>query len=114
MWVQHSLPHDEVRFPVTLEHRAAGLLHRHLPCLVLGGQAEEAAEHPLVLGQLEGGLDGEAGLEEGRLGGEDGRPHLLSAKRLDVDGAESTETLATAQLISAEQLWQHAENNLRT
>ena len=63
MWVQHSLPHDEVRFPVTLEHRAEGLLHRHLPCLVLGGQAEEAAEHLLVLGQLEDGVGGEAGLE---------------------------------------------------
>ena len=34
---------------------------------------------------------------------------LALRKRLDVDGAESTETLATAQLISAEQLWQHAE-----
>jgi hypothetical protein len=42
-------------------------------------QAEEAAEHPFVLGQLEGGLDGEAGLEEGGLSGTDG-DRLLSAK----------------------------------
>ena len=81
MWVQHSLPHDEVRFPVTLEHRAAGLLHRHLSCLVLGGQAEEAAEHLLVLGQLEGCVGGEAVLEVGGLVWSRWRPLALSRNR---------------------------------
>ena len=37
-----------------------------------------------------------------------------SQQRLDVAGAESTKTLATSQLNSAEQLWQHAENYLCT
>ena len=32
-----------------------------------------------------------------------------SQQWLDVAGAENTKTLASAQLISAEQLWQHAE-----
>ena len=72
------------------------------------GEAEAAAEQLLLLGQLEDGVGGEAGLEEGGLGGTDG-DHTCSQQWLDVAGAENTKTLASAQLISAEQLSQHAE-----
>ena len=72
------------------------------------GEAEAEAEQLLLLGQLEDGVGGEAGLEEGGLGGTDG-DHTCSQQWLDVAGAENTKTLVSAQLISAEQLWQHAE-----
>ena len=42
------------------------------------GEAKAAAEQLLLLGQLEDGVGGEAGLEEGVLSGQDG-DHLLSA-----------------------------------
>ena len=49
---------------------AAVLLHSLLG--LEGGQAAEVVEHLLVLGQLEGGVGSEAGLEIGVLGGVDG------------------------------------------
>ena len=49
--------------PASLLHSLLGLER---------GQAEEVVEHLLVLGQLEGGVGGEAGLEVGGLGGVDG------------------------------------------
>ena len=42
------------------------------------GKLKWQQEHLLVLGQLEDGVGGEAGLEEGGLSGQDG-DHLLSA-----------------------------------
>jgi hypothetical protein len=78
MWVQHSLHHDDVRFPV---HLYMGLQVSFTGSAMLGledGEAEEATAHLLDLGQFVGGVGSEAGLEE-EFGGEDG-DHLLSAE----------------------------------
>jgi hypothetical protein len=58
------------------------------------GEGKLKWQHLLVLGQLEGGVGGEAGIEEGGLSGQDGN-HTCSQQWLDVAWAENTETLAT-------------------
>ena len=55
-----------------------------------GGQAEESVEHLLLLGQLVGDVDGEAGLE---VGGLDGADETTALSKSWIAGAESTETL---------------------
>ena len=65
-----------------------------------------------MLGQVVGGVYGEAGLEVGGLGGVD-EDHS-SQRKLDVAGTESTETLPAAQLILAEQLFSACKNISRT